>query len=351
MIKYIPDRTPLVSVVMPVYNCEQYVRRSVAAVINQRFTDFEFIIINDGSTDRTKELLQAFRDNRIRYFENESNCGIVRTLNRGIGLARGKYIMRTDADDVSFPDMIGSLVDYMESDQECIACGASVRILGTRTVVPKPSRDAKVKIYTLLSCPFPHTCVLIRKQVLDDRNLRYDIQYLDGEDHGLWSDMLPYGKFHNLRKVLIEYNQSNPGQVTASPGYKEKYSTFRRRMHLFHGKRYFNLDDEEAEIYFQLIRGDRAETPEKLEKTNRLMAKILVQNGKNGFFDGRLLKKFLLFRWHYVCLNSYNLGARTFIGYINGIRMTRQFFNALAILALLAQAGKLIGTAFAPKIS
>ncbi len=334
---------PLVSVVMPVYNCEQYVQRSVSAVLNQRFRDFEFIIINDGSTDRTKELLQAFTDQRIRYFENDENYGVVRTLNRGIDLARGKYIMRTDADDVSYLDMIGSLVDYMECDPECILCGSYVRILGTKKIVPKPSIDAKVKIYTLLSCPFPHTCIMIRKQVLFDRNLRYDLQYLDGEDHGLWSELLPYGKFHNLKKVLIDYNKSNPDQVTARPVHKENYFRFRRRMHLFHGKRYFNLSHAEAEIYWRLIRSEKAGSIDALDETRRLLAKIMMENLKNGFFHQGLLKKFLLFRWYYVCLNSYELGARTFFSYVKGIKTTQQYFNILAILSLLAQGRKLIG--------
>lgn len=153
---------PLVSVIMPVYNCEVYVRKSVTAVLNQRFRNFEFIIIDDGSTDRTREILRTFSDERIRYFENKENCGVVRTLNRGIDLANGKYIMRTDADDVSYPEMIGSLVDYMETDPGCILCGSYVRLLGTRKIISKPSEDVTVKIYTLLSCPFPHTCVMIR---------------------------------------------------------------------------------------------------------------------------------------------------------------------------------------------
>lgn len=342
-------RAPLVSVVMPVYNAELYVQRSVTAVLNQRFSDFEFIIINDGSTDGTKELVLAFRDERIRYFENESNSGVVRTLNRGIGLARGKYIMRTDADDASFPEMIGSLVDYMESDPACILCGAYVRILGTRRIVPKPSKDAKVKIYTLLSCPFPHTCVLIRKQVLDERALRYDLKYLDGEDHGLWSELLPYGKFHNVRKVLIEYNKSNPDQVTARPGHRENYSVFRKRMHLFHGRRYFDLSEEEAERYLQLIRSEKAGSFENLEETRRLMKRIMAGNERNGFFDRRLLQKFLLYRWYYVCLNSYDLGSRIFLDYIKGIRTTRQYFSIVAILSLFAQAGELIRSRFQTK--
>lgn len=174
------------------------------------------------------------------------------------------------------------------------------------------------------------------------RNQRYDLKYLDAEDHGLWSELLPYGKFHNLRKVLIDYNKSNPHQMTAQPVYKDNYFKFRGRMHLFDGKRYFNLSEAEAEMYCQLIRSEKAASFEKLEETIRLIEKIMAQNEKNALFDGGLLRKFLLFRWYYVCLNSYDLGGRTFFLYLKGIKTTEQFFNMLAILSLLAQARQLI---------
>jgi glycosyltransferase involved in cell wall biosynthesis len=95
-----------ISVLMPVYNAEKYLKESICSILNQTYGDFEFLIINDGSTDKSEEIILSFKDERIVYHKNESNIKLIATLNKGIALARGKYIARMDADDISLPDRL-----------------------------------------------------------------------------------------------------------------------------------------------------------------------------------------------------------------------------------------------------
>ena len=110
---------PEITVLMPVYNGEKYLRPAIESILNQTFSDFEFLIINDGSTDNSESIILSYKDERIRYVKNENNLKLIKTLNKGIDLARGKYIARMDADDISLPTRLEREIEYMESHPEC----------------------------------------------------------------------------------------------------------------------------------------------------------------------------------------------------------------------------------------
>lgn len=105
---------PKISVVMPAYNAEKYIGKSIDSILNQTYGDFEFIIINDGSKDSTKEIILSYSDNRIVYLENEINSGIVVTLNKGLEYATGEYIARMDADDIAVAERLEKQIEFME---------------------------------------------------------------------------------------------------------------------------------------------------------------------------------------------------------------------------------------------
>src|SRR4051812_24164992 len=95
--------SPAITILLPVYNCREYLHEAIISLLSQTFTDFELLILNDGSTDDTEKVIQSFSDNRVVYIKNESNKGLIYTLNKGVTLAKGKYIARMDADDISLP--------------------------------------------------------------------------------------------------------------------------------------------------------------------------------------------------------------------------------------------------------
>ena len=123
----------LISVVLPAYNVQDTIGESIDSILSQTFTDFELIIINDGSQDNTEEVIHAYSDKRIRYYRNEKNEGLIYTLNRGLDLAQGKYIARMDADDVSLPTRFEKQVKVMEESPNIVVCGTQIILFGVDT--------------------------------------------------------------------------------------------------------------------------------------------------------------------------------------------------------------------------
>lgn len=129
---------PLVSVVMAVYNEEKYLRDSIESILSQTFTDFEFVVINDGSVDKTQDILENYaqRDRRIKLIINERNLGLVKSLNKGIKLAKGKYIARMDAGDVSYPERLNKQVEFLEDNRAVYIVGTSAYWMnGNKTII------------------------------------------------------------------------------------------------------------------------------------------------------------------------------------------------------------------------
>ena len=117
-------RNPKITVLMPVYNGEKYLREAIGSILNQTFNDFEFLIINDSSTDSTREIILSYDDTRIRLEDNEKNIGLTHSLNKGLRLAKGKYVARMDADDISLPDRLEKQLAVIENntDVSIVAC-------------------------------------------------------------------------------------------------------------------------------------------------------------------------------------------------------------------------------------
>lgn len=195
-----------VSVIMPVYNAEEYVSFAIDSILNQTFTDFEFIIINDGSTDRTRDIIKRYKDKRIKFVNNEKNLGIVETLNLGLDLAVGEYIARMDSDDISLPDRFEKQIEYLDNHPDVGVLGTSYIQFGNNVTEQKLIKKTHITYMDIvLGCPVAHPSVLVRKSILDKYNLRYRPEYKHAEDYDLWSRMIKYTHIHNLPDILLKY--------------------------------------------------------------------------------------------------------------------------------------------------
>ena len=121
---------PKLSVIMPAYNAEKYIGEAIESILNQTFTDFEFIIIDDGSSDHTADIIKGFHDERIRFIQNEKNSGVANTLNKGLELSQGEYIARMDADDISLPARFEKQVAFMEANPDVAVVGCGIELFG-----------------------------------------------------------------------------------------------------------------------------------------------------------------------------------------------------------------------------
>ncbi len=214
---------PIISVLMPAYNAAAYIREAIDSILTQTFTDFEFVIINDGSTDTTEEIILSYSDERIKYYANESNMGIVKTLNRGIDLCRGKYIARMDADDVSLPNRLEKQVHRLEANPQIVACGTLYAIYGDQRQTPVDvATDVQDIRYDMaIYCQFAHSTMMIRKDILEQYKLRYREEYKCAEDYKLWTELLQYGDMINIPEVLGYIRQCEEG-ISISNADKQK---------------------------------------------------------------------------------------------------------------------------------
>jgi len=200
------NNDPRVTVLMPAYNCEEYVRDAIDSILNQSFTDFEFLIINDGSTDKTKEIITSYHDSRIRYMENELNIGIVATLNKGAELARGELIARMDADDISLPKRLKLQVEFMDNNPEVGVVGTWARLVDKKGSMLGRVCKASGKVLGArywVPSPIIHPSAVIRRSLLL-ANL-YRPHAWHSEDYDLWLRMVKSTRIDNLQKFLLLY--------------------------------------------------------------------------------------------------------------------------------------------------
>ena len=159
------SQEPLVSVLIPCYNCEKYVEKAVTSIIEQSYSNLEILVIDDGSTDNTGSILQelAQKDSRIRYIKNETNLKLIKTLNKGIDLCRGKYIARMDADDISLPTRIVKQVNFLEKHPDIGIVGTYTKNFGANNRTWKmKTRDKFIRAHLFFNTCFAHPSVMIR---------------------------------------------------------------------------------------------------------------------------------------------------------------------------------------------
>lgn len=208
---------PIVSVVLPVFNAEKYVREAVQSILSQSFTNFELIVINDGSSDNTKAILEEFRgqDKRVILVSRE-NKGLVASLNEGIDLARGVWVARMDADDIALPHRFERQLQWLEQTGADI-CGSWVQLFGTadRRILKHSQTDDAIKMELLFGSPFAHPTVMMRSVLV--KQLHYDCTWEKAEDYDLWERAARAGwKMTNVPTVLLLYRQHEMQISTAS---------------------------------------------------------------------------------------------------------------------------------------
>lgn len=187
---------PIVSVVMPVYNGEPYLKKAVESILKQTFNDFEFIIIDDGSTDNSWEILKAYaaQDSRVVLSRNPENIKLIKTLNKGLSLARGEHIARMDADDISLPERLARQVAYLQRHPEVGLLGTGYYRLypdGQRELRQPPSTNTGLRWRLLFGTPMCHASVMFRRRLFETGEFNYH-PFPHVEDYELFSRLLKY---------------------------------------------------------------------------------------------------------------------------------------------------------------
>jgi glycosyltransferase involved in cell wall biosynthesis len=189
---------------MPVYNNENFIAQAIESILTQTLSDFELILINDGSTDRTGDIAQSFSDERIRYIKNEQNYGLVASLNMGLEMAKGDLIARMDGDDISMPNRFEEQYRFLISHQEIGAVGSAIQIIDADSRPIRewkfPSDPAMIRWTMIFTNPIAHPSVMMRKSLVQCVGGYRDFA---AEDIDLWERLSQVSQLTNLPAVLI----------------------------------------------------------------------------------------------------------------------------------------------------
>jgi len=184
---------PEISVIMPVYNAEKYLAEAIESILNQTYTSFEFLIFNDGSTDNSANIINGYKDERIKLFSDEKNSGILIRLNQGIEVAKGKYIARMDADDISHPNRFETQINYFLQHQETALVYTNTMVIdshGKRSnysrVSPKNREDARAQLF--FHCNIVHPSIMVKTEILQE--FKYTPEFELSEDFYLFWQIL-----------------------------------------------------------------------------------------------------------------------------------------------------------------
>lgn len=196
---------PLVSVLMPIYNSEVYIVAAVQSILQQTYSNFELLLLDDGSTDNSLALVQAISDSRIRIITDGKNLRQPQRYNQGVALAHGKYIAIMHADDIALPERLDWQVKALEQKPEYDLVGSLAYVTyGERSSNRKigvMGMGEYLRLYTLFNCPFLHPTLLFRKEVLEQHPYRLD--YTTAEDYELWARILAQHQAVNLPIPLL----------------------------------------------------------------------------------------------------------------------------------------------------
>ncbi len=200
---------PKISVLMPAYNSDKFIAEAIESILNQTFNDFECIIINDGSTDNTADIVKKYakQDKRIKFINNKKNQGLIAVLNQGLDLCRGEYIARMDSDDISRPERFAKQVTYLDTHPDVAVVGGWHKEFGkaTRTNVRRYPENIAVLDFVIYGSPMSHPTSMIRTSILREHKIYYDKRYIHAEDYDFWYQISKHAQLHNLQEILLDY--------------------------------------------------------------------------------------------------------------------------------------------------
>ncbi len=281
-------KCPLVSVIMPVHNGELYLEEAIQSILDQSYTNFEFIIIDDASTDRSLEIIKSYSDPRIQILINRNNLGHHKSRNNGLHVAKGKYIAVMDADDIAYPNRLERQVLYMEQNINVGIAGSCARFVGSPTNEFYETNSEILKVSLLLNCFMCHPSIMMRSEMLKMYNLFYDESLWYSGDYNLQIRAVKYFMVVNMNEILMQYRWS-PNQMSASyPKYWTELVRNRLQQLINFG---IELTDEEKQIHLGLLEGELKN--DTRAKALQWVEKLINANRKVKYYNQKYLEDFL----------------------------------------------------------
>lgn len=315
-------KDPFISVVMGCYNNEDTIAESIKSILNQTFSDFEFIIIDDCSKDNTVKIINSFNDSRIVLITNDVNMGLGYSLNLGLNLSRGKYVARMDADDISSYSRFQKQINYLEHHPDVICLGSGAKKIGdiswfsrifSPNITPVCSCE-EIKAWLLMGTPILHPSVMMNNQLLKKYDLNYNPKFRRAQDYEFWTRMIWKGNLINIQEKLVSYRYSSKqvSCVYAKEQIVLSKIMYQRMLSKLLGRQ---LSDIEIETHYLFVRKSNLNVNEYLRVKSWLnyLYPFII---KSDQFDRNCVIDSFSRRWCVVCRDYCGIFKR-FFEYIN----------------------------------
>ncbi len=299
---------PLASILIPLYNAEKYFDEYIKYMICQTYISIEVIIVYDSSTNKTEEIILSYDDQRVVYMKNETNLQIVKTFNKGIALAKGKYIARMDADDISLPERFEKQIEFMEKHPKVDICGTWIKTIGHKDEERElPRSHEEIKASLLFGTALAHPTILAKRSLFE--TFPYQEKYNKAEDYALWTTAIDHYTFSNIQSVLLLYRlHSDQTEQTERATQASVTSGIRSRV-----LKKFEYDFP-ARVVDSLNRMSE-EQYISVAEAEELLQYLLIANRKSNIYDEDVLRSIFSQRIWWVFNNNTRKGMELFFGF------------------------------------
>lgn len=295
--------TPKVTVFIALYNAENYIKETIESVLNQTYTDYEILIINDGSTDNSVEVVKQFDDSRIRLLHNEKNSGERFTRDRALTEAKGKYIAVLDADDITVANRLELQINFLENNPEYALCGGWAKCidekgkLNNNLITPKTENE-DIKINMLFQNQFVNSTTMYNREIGIEVGGHKGVEY--GTDFDVFSKISEKYKVANLSNYLVLYRQHS---FSISVAKKDLFKNGELNVlkYLYHK---FSLDDKLLNVPLSFFTDDYSEI--KPDEIKMFFEKIISENKLNNYYNKELFVEVIFNKWLKIVINKKN---------------------------------------------
>lgn len=288
----------LVSIITSVYNAGPYLQEAIDSILRQTHEEFEWIIFDDASDDKTNEILRSITDKRIIITRNNERLGLTKNLNTALNIAKGEYILRMDGDDIALPGRIEKQVRYMEDNRDVLLSGGSMICFGESDALRRAATDFEtLKIRLIYNSVISHPTFIFRREVLDNYNIYYDEKLPFAQDYGFTYSVSKRGKITNVSDVLMKY-RIHGRQISKENAQMQNICANRTRIRILNDLGiYLSREDEISWCDF-CSNYYNIESKARLDSIFNTIEMIIAANFKIAFFDQIILEQLLLSKFN-----------------------------------------------------
>ena len=296
---YKQKNSPLISVIMPVYNGSEFLNEVIQAILDQTYSNFELLILDDCSDDESIKVIQNFKDNRIKLFRGESNIGYVNGLNFLISKSKGEYIARNDQDDISMPKRFEVQLKILLNNPKIGVCGTQIKTFGKYSrKISYPELDSDIKSLLIFNVGFHHPTILFKKELCDISNIKfYEENFMPSEDYRLWTLLSKKTNFKNTSSIFLKY-RIHDKNFSSQKIQKQKQNNLEIRKQFLKSFLGFTITSKQNAYINKLIYNETVLNSE-LYEIKTLFLK-LIQHSKN-VVERESIKTIVFYFWIKAC--------------------------------------------------